>query len=350
MKLTRNNKIALLCGLTFVLIGLWNLFYSAGNGDFSNRQSPTGSRVIDTAKQVKEKLTGKATQGAFEKALENEILSLNQPMDFYGKVVDHTGRGVADATIVYTWSVQQGAMWSPEKSSGGQIQSRPDGTFEIRVKSARWITIHKINSAGYIRPWIGGNRVERSFSRETGEADFYQPDPKNPRLFYLVPESAIVPLYSNSDEFGVGGITRVKLAPSGVPTKIDIRTGKTDPNGELEITLNLGKRIESPVPHTPWTAKIGTAGGVVEVFRESKYAEMPPFAPVEGYQSQIDYSKPMITGYQREIFFRTRDGLYGFLRCQINANSEGGSARINLFLNPNPGNRLLHFDRRMRIK
>ena len=172
----------------------------------------------------------------------------------------------------------------PTVTSSGRTESGQDGTFEIHLKAVRWITIERISCDGYVRIG-GGDEVRRAFSREAGDASYYAPDPKRPELFYLTRKGDIVPLYSNSDDDGVGGRTKIKLNPNGLPTKIDVRTGKLDPNGELEITLIQGDLVAGPYPSRPWRARVGVPGGGVidarKVRNEASY-EQPPVAPAEG--------------------------------------------------------------------
>ena len=148
MKSSKNSNIAIIVGITLLCFALWRFFdkpilNEAAGSSAPKNQISAAERLEDAVKNVKEEIQARGNARDFEKALQKEILSLNQPMDFYGKVVDHLGRGIADATIVYTWDVQQAAPWVPTKASSDRIQSQPDGTFEIHLKAVRWITIYK---------------------------------------------------------------------------------------------------------------------------------------------------------------------------------------------------------------
>ena len=357
MRFPKNRAALITLSLLLLCMGAWVIFNKSDSAEStasstSENQNSAVRRVLDAVDYAKDEIQARTNQGTVEKAIQKEILSLNQAMDFYGKVVDHLGRGIGGATIVYTWDVQQAAQWVPTKTSSGRTQSEADGTFEIHLEAVRWITIEKITRDGYVRQG-GGGHVRRSYTKQEN-INYYNSDSRNPELFYLTPIAEIVPLFRSSDGSGIDSIKNIRLPKDGKPVKIDIRTGEPSTEGELEIILNLGPRVDGPYPYTPWTAKIRMpGGGLFETTpdQQKRYPERAPVAPLEGYVEEVDYSDPMSgRSYSRTFYFRTREGLYCALGCEVRANHLGGGVDLGVRLNPNPGNRLLHFDPHKRIK
>ena len=226
-------------------------------------------------------------------------------MNFYGKVVDETGKPVADATAHFEWekpvtnrNVMELKEW-PRISTN--VTTDKNGFFsftgwgialDVSLGKDGYYSSRTNRGAGYFK--YSQPNIDTFYRR----SDFYKPDSSQPVFYYLrkkgVGANALV-----TSQYGMRTGFWVTVPKDGTPVKVDLLHRKTG-NGPLEI---MTKKPEFPahpglmenlspsdraklMSATNWSLTMRISdGGFIE-----QNDEFPFNPPESGYQSTVNYS------------------------------------------------------------
>lgn len=270
--------------------------------------------------------------------MEIGIQQANVPIEFWGKVIDQNSKPLEGVNIQYRIQ-QPRAIWDSH-SAVMSITTDSIGGFHITGEKGSSFSFESFRKDGY-RTAAGQGMT---FAYSNGSAK-HTPDKSNPKVYTLIKEDQIQGLVSFSRQ--------LLLEWDGVPVRYNLRTGKFDPSGEIEITARRGKiEGDGRQARYDWSCRIeAIKGGVIETSREKAY-----MAPENGFEDFWECGD-MATNPQWRIakgdvhlILRLENGNFGRLELDVNAEIKSKiSGRISSYLNPS-GGRLLEYDSRRKIK
>ncbi|MDB6175067.1 MAG: hypothetical protein JWL59_4378 [Chthoniobacteraceae bacterium] len=269
----------------------------------------------------------------------NAVESSNQPVDFWGKIIDQNNNPVAGVRVVYSYITEHGTIsdlsWGFERYHQSEIISDLAGEFYIGNFRARLLEIKSLAKSDYESTKRGVQNYD--YYGSTSEGRFIS-NKDVPIVFFMIDKEAMkdVVTYGSALESGM------QVVGDGVPVRWNVRSGKADSNGELQVTFkrepiflsNSSERLQ-------WSLKIELIGGGIIA---ASPADAIYRAPEIGYLSTIDYPKvEQKRGYPNQAFyFKAADNKYGRLHLELYAEDKGESARLYIqsWLNSS-GGRLL---------
>lgn len=262
------------------------------------------------------------------------------PINFYGKVIDENNQPVEGAIIKLQWNDT-----SVKGTSYGNTKSDADGLFSLTGEEGKLLQI-QVSKEGYY-----GYRNERIASFEYAaffDPQYHIPDPNNPVVFHLRKKGEPAELIYRDILYGI------KI--DGTPHYIDLVSGQkfigSNPTGDLMVQIIRVADNTNPKKFD-WSAILQGVGdgGLIETNSEFMFE-----APVEGYQTKIEYRKEISDPeWKREIeknfYIRSRNGkVYARIEANIIPKYQNSaSIRIKSYVNPN-GSRNLEFDKTKIIK
>lgn len=270
--------------------------------------------------------------------LQAMMRELMKPIEFYGKVIDHEGRPVVDAKVIY------GANNNPDPTgsgSRGETRTDSDGLFTVRSNG---VSIYvEVAKEGYYRAEeVNGQRGSYGVFKNhdnLGNTDVPMPAKDTPAVFVLRKAGQAQALL-------VPGQKIIRVARDGTPAEIFLSTGQTAPvgKGDMRVEVWTNDSAANAKGRYDWRCRVSIpGGGLVERTGQFDFE-----APTEGYTSSVELSKSKAAerwspSMKKQFFARLSDDRYARINFEIVA---GGDHFIVLetFLNPDPGNRNLESD------
>lgn len=273
------------------------------------------------------------------------VNSLNPPIRFWGKVVDHDGNPLQGVTIKYKTRGAYLPMLRrmlATRQRHGTATTDSSGAFIINGGKGDVLGLYGFTKSGYKLP----DSAMTSFAY-AGSPEIHHPDEHRPVIYTMWRESAIEPLYHNK--------AALRLPCDGTPITVDLETGSASTEGQLRVWLRRDPIDIQRGTQFPWSAKIEIVGGGLQKADDSgSYV-----APEESYNEEILYEYEPETperdgewnpGIRQMFYFRTAQGDYGRLQLIMHADSQPPpcSLHVESWLNPS-GSRLLYYDRKKRL-
>lgn len=208
--------------------------------------------------------------------------SSNQPIRFYGKVIDQHGEPISDVKVTL------GLRTFKEPAPGvmGDGFDYPiaitgaDGRFELSDAKGSVLTIKSLEKLGYEASIKTVNKSYRYWAHPSEGA--YRPNADAPEIFRMWKKQGAETLAVHSK------MTRIPY--NGTPVTFDLLTGRqVQSGGDLKITLTRSpEQIKWGQRNYDWTLTVEAVdGGVIESHEEQMF-----LAPAEGYQPKIVLSTP----------------------------------------------------------
>jgi hypothetical protein len=272
----------------------------------------------------------RATESVREDIKRSEI-----PLDFYGRVVDENGDGVAGARIRFSY-VHFDPLQPFELFRGHgerSLTSDNEGKFSIRgVRGYSFMV--EVNKDGY----EASLRNFRGASIVGGPDKPVKTDATSPMIFHLRKKGAAEPLVYFERSY--------RLARDGTLKLIDLLTGRTNsPTADLKVQAWTDEQHKDKEFRYDFRVRIEVMnGGLVESQEEFDY-----MAPETGYSNSYEINSPASLGDKwlerpvRRFLLQLRDGsIYGRMAFQM---IPGGDhfCNIRVWLNPS-GSRNLEPD------
>jgi uncharacterized repeat protein (TIGR03803 family) len=233
-----------------------------------------------------------------EEMMAVEINTLNdQPINFYGKLMDQYGDAVTNATVPFIVTVNT-AFTSREKK--GSVTSDANGHFEISGLHGQMIRIVP-QKLGYA---LASGEIDFRYSRMMGPG-FFVPDSSKPVVMRMWKLHAAEPLQTINKRF--------KIHWTNNPIFFDLLSGRIVTNGgDLRITVERAHGLISGWKAAPWSVKLEVIdGGLTNALGTERTTY---FAPEAGYQENEMLSNTNKTlggswdGFHTGFYVKSRHG------------------------------------------
>lgn len=327
----------------FLLIVIYAVLTVIRSDDAASAKNNSASNGSPKAKEI--------TMRQHIGLIDGLIEGTNQPINFWAKVLDQDGKPISGVLVNYSWSMEKGngvgALWSSTQYREGSTTSNANGSFSVTGIRGHIFNLNTLTKSGYRNAntfgAVGKGEVEYNFDQDAN--GHFTSDKSKPLFFYMVLETEVVPLITNSEEYDLPADER--------PLSINIWKGKSDPSGELRIVFKREPLHLTGGQHSShWEAKLEMiGGGILENARGNNTLFL---APENGYQETVAYpSVEQEVGRPEQYFyFRTSKGNFGRLEIKIRPDFRPTSARCDLtiYLNPNADNRNLEYDKTKEVQ
>lgn len=265
----------------------------------------------------------------------------NQPISFYGKVIDEYGRPVSGAVANFTWT-----DLSPSGSSQTAVFTDPSGSFSLVNRTGKRLSVD-VSKSGYHS--IPSERL-RTFEYANPADGKFAPNSSTPIVFHLKAKGSTEPLVVMRGNLNVPGVgKRFNLPSDGTLLRVNLITGKkVEGVGHLEVRLVVDNPKADYANPYKWSYDISAPDGGVCVCTN----ELPLEAPSEGYAASVHFE--MLTSSpnwsnksQQQFFVKTVENSFGWLNFTAYA-SDSPFCIIESLLNPS-GSMNLQLDRSKEI-
>ncbi len=265
-----------------------------------------------------------------------EILStLNeQPIEFYGKVVDQFGQPVSNAEVLGRIVYNNGGAAGVRNAS---VFTDVNGRFEFHGAMGRTLDF-SITKAGY------------KFTPEGDAYDFTSLVPENKRHHPNPNEPVIVKMWKlQGAEPLLHGGKLVRAAPDGTPVKINLTTRSViGEGGDILLSLHHPHYPHGTpnVPHYNWWVEVVPAeGGILEATDRPENMLMAPadgYSPSWRFDQAADHANWTRT-FTKSFYVKMPGERYGRLVLNVECNSTEVSSPVQLswWINLKPGSRIL---------
>jgi hypothetical protein len=254
---------------------------------------------------------------AFVRVFPNATGLLDQPISFYGRVLDESNKPVVGANVHFGW---RGFLIRGTRDR--DVLSDQSGSFSLtgELGQVLYVSVGKSDCYDSDR-----NRGAGAFQYNPSTGELFRPDPKKPVLYYLRRK-------------GVGARSLitwdngVKPPVNGTPVKVDLLHRKVG-DGPLEISQVKPERGGWEFA-TNWSITLKIAdGGFVE-----QDEEFPFHPPESGYRPQVDFNfdkglTNWARGIRKDYYIKFGDPpLYGRLHMDTLGSSD--FVRLTYAINP----------------
>jgi hypothetical protein len=194
------------------------------------------------------------------------------PLSFYGKAIDENGQLVSGADVRFQWT-----NLSAKGTAERETKTDEQGLFSLDNVEGKRLVV-RVTKPGF---YSSDSRNQLSFEYANPfEEIYHQPSRDRPVLFRLHKQGPPADLREKSIE--------IVLPGDGSSTKVELKTGKTGPNGELEVQAWKPWPPRPMDPPYEWKIVLAIPGGGFVETREDFAFK----APETGYEGQyvIDMS------------------------------------------------------------
>lgn len=336
----------LLLAALLLFIAWWLLRTSAKNP----APAPTASKPVETERAapatsapaaVAQPTSEQAQEAARLNATRQRGQSSNQPISFYGKVIDQHGEPIPDVKV--TLGLRTFKEPAPGVMGDADVSlirtTNAEGRFEITDAKGSVLEMRSLEKPGYeasIKSIAG--RAYRYWAHPSEGP--YRPNADAPEIFRMWKKQGAETLLVKS-------IGRA-IPYDGTPTSYDLMTGQPSPNGDVRVTLSrTPRKITWGQTHYDWEVTIeALKGGLIVSDEEQMF-----LAPEDGYQPMFTLRVPAdaqdwTDTKEVAAYLRLRDGKFygrasfGFM---VGSDREGTPIKIRSFVNPT-GSRNLEYD------
>jgi hypothetical protein len=335
----KNSKTLKLSVALFFIAALLSLWWwrthqwrspSEAVGFTSAKSTPLSS--IISASTPRSPISGGQNVDRREKAVQHILGVLTTPIAFYGKVIDQTGRPVADASVNYT-------ALDKFDESGTAYHGQSDSNGDFSISGIRGAALSVgVRKQGYY-PILDKSNASFAYGIGPDATRKEPPTKENPAVFILQKQGLTEPLIR-------AGGGQIDVPRTGQPLNIDLTTGKPG-RGELQIETWIGDSCQK---RFDWRYKLTiVGGGLVE-----RKGQFDFEAPADGYQPSIEMDMPSAAENwsarpEKEYFAKIPNGRYARFSIQFYAGNRNFVV-FTSYLNPEPGHRNLEFDPAKQIK
>ena len=248
----------------------------------------------------------------------------DQPIVFYGKVIDQDGNPISDVTVNANVAISK--QWMEKTYKSYTTNSDSNGLFQFEGLRGMALLIG-LQKEGY---QYSSTDNGYNYSAVYTEKERHHPDANAPVIFKmwkLQGPQQLVTIGANA-----------YLPCNGSSSSFDLLTHrKVSDGGDITVSITRNPQNIQGVHQFDWKAVVQvTNGGLVA--RNDQY---PNEAPVDGYQSQIVIdmpkdAKPWFDDYRHTYYLKIRGGQYGRVSLEIYAAFEQPNVPFNFsgYVNP----------------
>jgi hypothetical protein len=239
------------------------------------------------------------------------------PINFYGRVVDDNLQPVQGAEVRFQWT-DISATGTSERFTESDAQ----GAFALQGAHGKNLGVY-ISKGGYHA--VNGGRGSFDFA-DFSYPNFHQPDPNAPVLFYLRKQGI-------TEVLEMGRISP-KIPADGTPVRFDLlKMGTDSPDGQLEIAAVTNTERYPPQRYDWWASVSVPDGGLVE-----HNEEFPFEAPLEGYQTRVEFDMPVTSPEWKPMVKRTYFVKFGspvkYGRIHVDLDGRSRTIFLTYWVNP----------------
>lgn len=262
----------------------------------------------------------------------------DQPIEFFGKVIDQNGTAIAGAKVRAGVMVEK--IWMGGKMVDHYTTTDSAGNFAFQgFRGARMII--QPSKGGYeFKPDINRNF---NYSLLNRESERHHPDRSAPEIFTMWKQQGAEPLISGDKFLGIRA--------DGTPFTIDLAKGRKiegrSVEGDLVVSIKQPPQIAAGEKFD-WSFSIEAIGGGLVEAVDTQYLNE---APAEGYEPRISQDvkagdREWSESVRKTFFLRSRNGnQFGRVTAEVRANYQGAAVfSIRYLVNPKPGSRNLEYD------
>lgn len=252
------------------------------------------------------------------------------PIEFYGKVVDQSGRPVTEAAVRYSWTTAVG----PRPDPSAIATSSDDGAFAISGLSGKRLVV-EVSKDGFVP--LRASRGSFEYSAFFDEL-FHVPDPATPVVFRLQRLHGASRMYKHECDI------RLALSDS---TLLDVAAGRFGSVGDFRITTVRRESGDGGMGSLILQLEAPAGAGLVVTSDELMFE-----APPEGYDRAVEISigpgaSQGPDSIRGRLYVRTRAGTYAAIELESIYWQRRNEVTLNAVVYFNPdGSRNLEFDRR----
>ena len=268
-------------------------------------------------------------------------LSSNQPIRFFGKVIDQHGEPIPEVKVIMGLRTFKEPLPGVMGDAYEYLErtTASDGRFEITDANGSVLEMRSLEKAGYEASTARIYRGTYRYWAHPSEGP-YQPNSDAPEIFRMWKKQG-------AELLVVKSIGRA-IPYDGTPTSYDLMTGQPSQNGDVRITLSrTPQKIMWGQTNYDWEVTIEVLKGGIIVSEE----EQMFLAPEDGYQPQFTLRMPANAQNWTDMkevaaYLRLRDGkiygraTFGFM---VGSDRDGTPIKIRSFVNPS-GSRNLEYD------
>lgn len=260
----------------------------------------------------------------------------NQPIEFYGKVLDQDDNPIAGV------KVKIGVRWTQELPLPGtskdvfnrfELLTDDQGLFVLTNTKGSLLGIDALEKDGYES---APSATRQSYWYWALTADRkYTPDSHLPEIFRMWRKRGAEHLLEKSKS--------VPMSANGAAVYFDLRTGeKVSSGGDLRVTITRApQQIGHGQKGFDWTVMASVEDGGLAPTN----AEQPYYAPESGYQPTFELHMPAAApqwaaNVTRVFFLKLKDGNYGRITLEFYPGFYEPGVSFHSFINPSGGRNL----------
>ncbi|RRJ96216.1 carboxypeptidase regulatory-like domain-containing protein [Opitutaceae bacterium TAV4] len=299
----------------------------------------SSSKAASPARSAQPKSMISSTGKPYTKEQLHEIMtSANQPISFFGKVIDQDGNPIPDVKVTFQirYMKEVGSIGIGDTFDYPSVTTGSDGCFAITGAKGSVLAVKSLEKSGY-EPSEHATRGTYWYWRDQ---DPYRPDADAPQIFRMWKQAGAEYLIRKSFVF--------HLKYDGTPTSFDLMTGKQKPDGDIRISVKRNPReLQYGHKNYEWNLKIEIlTGGMIETDADQMY-----LAPTSGYQREIIFHMPANSTEwsnvkESKVYLNFDNYKYygrGHFRFRSMYDDSYPNFVMNFFINPS-GSRNLEYD------
>jgi hypothetical protein len=274
--------------------------------------------------------------------LQEVMTSANQPISFFGKVIDQDGDPIpgAKVTLKIRYMKTVGSVGIGDTFAEPSLTTGTDGQFALTDAKGSLLVLKALTKEGY-EPSPKAFNGTYWYWRDKNP---YRPDPSHPEIFRMWKKMGAEPLVRKG--FGK------PLLADGTPAEFDLLDGRVvAQGGDLRVKLErVPQKVEWGQRNYEWTITVEAIdGGIVESREEQMYR-----APADGYQPKLLIHMAANDANWSDTkdvaaYIKIRGGkLYGRveMKFMVGSDREAGTPfNMTSFINPS-GSQNLEYDPR----
>ena len=276
-----------------------------------------------------------------EQAMSQALAILNQqPIEFYGKVVEQNGTPVAGADVYA--GVMVAKVWMGGTIKDFQTKTDAEGLFSFKGIEGRDISFG-FEKPGYEYQTDPSKTGLFKYSLLSPEPQRHKPTAETPVTFRMWRKQGAEPLVSGHKLLGIRA--------DGTPFTINLVNGRKSEgrsaDGDLVVSIVQPAQITDGQKYD-WSFTIESIGGGVVEAADTQYLNE---APADGYNRQISQeiraaNREWSEVVRKTLFVKSRDGTqFARVNAEIRSNYQGAAVfSIHYLVNPKPGSRNLESD------
>jgi len=347
----KRTTIVLLVVLPMVVILLWWRLRQPNREPEIAQKSSASPGIVQTEAVVKDSVSSEDLarspwnapddyQRRVIATVRDAAQKANQPVEFYGRVVDQDGNPIPGVKVKLSvrWTHELLPGTAKDEFNSFELTTGADGLFFLSNTKGSLLSVAVLEKEGYEASPAAMRQSYWYWA--SGLAKKYTPDARHPEILHMWKKAGAEKLVRN----GIASPLRY----DGTPTTLDLLNGNVAATGgDLRVTLTRNpQRIDYGQRNYAWTLVVEALnGGLIKSNDEPMYR-----APANGYQPKLVVhmaaNDPKWTDEQSfGLYVKLRGNLYGRAELKALVGSDRATTPFYLtsYINPT-GSRNLEYN------